>query len=126
MSCGYDVCGTAQTVEQAVNLANLHKPDLAVLDFRLANGEFSSAIKARLEGKVSMGILYVSGDPLDRKLTRMDGEAYIQKPYMMSDVDSSLQIVWNIKRNIDVRPSLFPKSFHLLAPKPPPPRKFAA
>ncbi len=35
---GYEVCGIARTVDQAVALAELHKPDLAVLDVRLARG----------------------------------------------------------------------------------------
>ena len=33
---GYEVCGIAGTVEKAVELAERHKPDLAVLDIRLA------------------------------------------------------------------------------------------
>jgi DNA-binding response OmpR family regulator len=35
---GYDVCGIARTVTEAVALAQQHKPDLAVLDLRLADG----------------------------------------------------------------------------------------
>jgi response regulator of citrate/malate metabolism len=35
---GYEVCGIARTVAEAVTLAQQHKPDLAVLDLRLADG----------------------------------------------------------------------------------------
>jgi ActR/RegA family two-component response regulator len=35
---GYKVYGVARTVPEAVALAQLHKPDLAVLDLRLADG----------------------------------------------------------------------------------------
>jgi two-component system, response regulator PdtaR len=47
---GYEVCGIARTVEKAVELAERHKPDLAILDIRLANGGLGTDIPARLLG----------------------------------------------------------------------------
>ena len=35
---GYDVCGVARTVEEGIELGEREKPDLAVLDVRLAEG----------------------------------------------------------------------------------------
>src|SRR5471030_165608 len=35
---GYEVCGIARTVEEGVELGERHKPDLALLDLRLAAG----------------------------------------------------------------------------------------
>jgi DNA-binding response OmpR family regulator len=35
---GYEVCGIARTVDEAVALGELHKFDLAVLDVQLAKG----------------------------------------------------------------------------------------
>jgi ActR/RegA family two-component response regulator len=35
---GYEVYGVASSVEGAVALGRLHRPDLAVIDMRLANG----------------------------------------------------------------------------------------
>jgi DNA-binding response OmpR family regulator len=112
ISQGYDVCGTASTVHEAVVLADLHNPDLAVLDFRLANNGYGSEIRPLLKNKIKMGILYVSGDPLAKVLTQADGDAYIHKPYGMSDLSQSLQIIHAIKTNGIVVPSLFPKSLH--------------
>jgi two-component system, response regulator PdtaR len=34
----YEVCGIARTVDEAVALSELHGPDLAVVDVRLAKG----------------------------------------------------------------------------------------
>jgi DNA-binding response OmpR family regulator len=34
----YEVCGIARTVDEAVALGERHKPDLAILDIRLAEG----------------------------------------------------------------------------------------
>jgi len=35
---GYEVCGIARTVPEAVALGRQHRPDLAVIDLRLADG----------------------------------------------------------------------------------------
>ncbi len=113
VSNGFDVCGVAYTVKEAVTLADIHKPDLAVLDFRLSHGEYGSQIRPLLKNK-SLGILYVSGDPLQNRLTKVDGDAYIQKPYGMFDLIRALQIVYDIKTDVDISPSRFPKGFHLL------------
>lgn len=111
---GFKVCGIARTVDEAVSLADLHRPDLAVLDFRLANGTFGSEIRPRLEDKLTMGILYVSGDPLKNVLTMLDGEAYIQKPYGLNDIVWALGAIRKIKTGIPADTTLIPKGFHLL------------
>lgn len=111
---GYDVCGIASTVDEAVALADLHKPDLAILDFRLSEGEFGSEIRPLLVDQATMGILYVSGDPLSRILTKADGEAYIQKPYVLSDLTQALQTVRQIKTIGHPLSTDFAKNFYLL------------
>ena len=58
---GYDVCGIARTVEKAVELGEHYKPDLAVLDIRLADGGLGTDIPARLKSQGHMGVLYASG-----------------------------------------------------------------
>ena len=114
ISQDFEVCGTARTADEAVTLANLHKPDLAVLDFRLGDGAYGSQVRARMKDKGHMGILYVSGDPLGKILTRADGEAYLQKPYGMNDLARSLRIVHEIKTNGTISPERFPRGFNLL------------
>jgi len=46
---GYEVCGIARTVPEAVALGRHHKPDLAVFDQRLADGGLGTEIAAQLE-----------------------------------------------------------------------------
>ena len=78
---GYEVCGIARTVDEAVALGELHQPDLAVLDVQLARGERGPEIVRRLDGRRKFGVLYVTGeDPRNSSLTRADGEASIAKP----------------------------------------------
>lgn len=111
---GYDVCGTAATVDKAVVLADLHNPDLAIFDFRLAGGEYSSQIRPLLKDKITMGIVYASGDDLNGRLSKLDGDAYIQKPYGMNDLICALRIVQDIRTNNGIDQIPFPKGFHLL------------
>jgi DNA-binding response OmpR family regulator len=111
---GYEVCGIASTVNEAVLLADLHQPDIAILDYRLAHGEFGSQICPLLEGDHGMGILYVSGDPLNTILTKADGDAYIQKPYGMNDLIRALDIIIEMKSGVVIAPSVFPRGFNIL------------
>lgn len=111
---GYDVCGLARTVDEAVKLADLKNPDLAVLDYRLAHGEYGSQIRPLLKDKITMGILYASGDPLNNKLSKIDGDAYIQKPYGLNDIVHALRIIHEIKLHHHVPPFSFPRGFCLL------------
>ncbi len=115
---GYEVCGLARTVEEAVQLADLHKPDLAVLDFRLGDGKYGSQIRPLLKDKTSMGILYVSGDPLRDKLTKADGDAFIQKPYGLKDLSKSLNIIQGLKSRSSQPEETYPRGFHLLSYSP--------
>jgi CheY-like chemotaxis protein len=46
---GYEVCGIARTVGEAVALAQHHKPDLAIIDMRLADGGLGTQIADELK-----------------------------------------------------------------------------
>ena len=46
IDAGYEVCGVAGTVEDAVALGNQHRPDLAVIDLRLADGRHGTEVAA--------------------------------------------------------------------------------
>lgn len=114
ISEGFDVCGVCANIREAVALANLYKPDIGVFDFRLADGECGTQIRPLVENPDSLGILYVSGDSLNTRLTHKDGDAYIQKPYGMKDLSQAILIIHEMKSNGHISPSRFPRSFHLL------------
>ena len=114
MASGYEVCGIARTVDEAVSLAKLHKPDLAVLDVRLAGGDRGPEIARRLNGGGTPGILYATGeDARFSTLTLADGIASITKPYRVEDVASALVIVREIMTFGRATPP-FPPGFRLL------------
>ena len=112
---GYEVCGIAATVDEAVLLGEVHNPDLAVLDFRLARGGRGPEIARRLNSRGKFGVLYATGDPaLVSKLTRADGEASITKPYRPEDLVRALEIVREIATGGTATPP-FPPGCCLLA-----------
>ena len=90
---GYDVCGIASTVDKAVELGERHKPDLAILDIRLAGGGLGTDIPARLKDQGRMGVLYASGHAGQMELTKTDGDALLVKPYRPEDAVRALKVV---------------------------------
>jgi ActR/RegA family two-component response regulator len=93
---GYAVCGIARTVGEAIALAKLHSPALAVIDLRLEHGELGTAICPQLADPRAMGILYASGNTARILLTAADGEACLEKPYSTEDLLRGLEIVTEI------------------------------
>src|ERR1700730_2229179 len=83
---GYEVCGIARTVEEGIGLGEQHKPDLAILDMRLADGGIGMDIAAGLNRGGSLGVLYTTGNSGQMGLTQADGEACLAKPYRAADV----------------------------------------
>jgi DNA-binding response OmpR family regulator len=111
---GYEVCGIATTVEGAVALGERHRPDLAVLDVRLAKGGHGPDIARRLNSKGNIGILYETGDDArNSDLTQADGEASLAKPYGIEDLVRALAIVREIAAGGSATPP-FPRGFRLL------------
>jgi DNA-binding response OmpR family regulator len=111
---GFEVCGIARTVEEAVALAERYKPELAVFDVRLALGGRGPEIVERLRGTARFGILYATGDDIRHSmLTLSDGDAAIAKPYRMEDVARALAIVHEIV-TAGTATGPFPPGFRLL------------
>ena len=111
---GYEVCGIARTVKEGIELGDRCKPDLAVLDIRLADGGLGMDIAARLHSRDGVGILYASGNSSHMGLTKDDGEALLRKPYRAGDVVRALKIVEQIVRTGEASQP-FPRGFSVLS-----------
>ena len=110
---GYEVCGIARTVDEAVALDERHKPDLAILDVRLADGGLGTDVSARLTRNGRPGILYATGNTDQFDLTQTDGDACLSKPYRPADIVRALKIVEQVVGTGEAsRP--FPEGFRLL------------
>jgi DNA-binding response OmpR family regulator len=115
MEAGYQVTGIARTVAEGVALGHQNRPDLAVIDMRLANEELGTDIAAQLLGGPRVGILYASGN-INQVIRLADRDACIAKPYRTNDLLQALRIVEQIVGNTIPSPP-FPRGFHLLSGK---------
>jgi DNA-binding response OmpR family regulator len=112
---GYAVSGIARTVAEAVALAQHSKPNLVILDMRLADGGLGTEVAAQLLPPGRPGILYATGNMSQVALTSADGDACISKPYRSADLLRSLEIVSEIVAAGKAQPP-FPRGFQLLHP----------
>jgi two-component system, response regulator PdtaR len=90
---GYEVCGIAGTVEDAIALGDAHQPDLGVIDLRLACGRFGTEVAAVLRRRHKFGVLYATGNPDHLTLREAEGEGYIGKPYTSEAILAALRCV---------------------------------
>jgi DNA-binding response OmpR family regulator len=111
---GYEVCGIARMVSQAVQIAQTENPDLAVIDLHLAEGGMGTEIAALLDRRGTLGILYATGNAGDVELTSSDGHAYISKPYRPSDIVRALKVVEEIVK-FGTASQPFPRGCYALA-----------
>lgn len=110
---GYEVCGIARTVDDAVALGRLHRPDLAIIDVRLAKGGLGTEIPAQWAELERIGILYATGNPAHLMASNAVGEGCLTKPYSADDLMRSLKIVSTLAAGGTVMPP-FPQRFQLL------------
>ncbi len=110
---GYEVCGIGRNVADSIVLASRHKPDLAILDMRLADGDLGTQIATNLADLGELGILYVTANVAAVERTGVHGHACLEKPYSAGDLLRSLQIVTEM---IDTGATarLFPPNFRVL------------
>jgi DNA-binding response OmpR family regulator len=111
---GYEVCGIGATVGEAVALGLRHKPDLALIDFRLADGGLGTEVATRLRAVSKIGVLYATGNDTDPVLKNGEGEACLSKPYQTQDLMRGLEIVSEIVATGAATPP-FPRGLRLMA-----------
>jgi DNA-binding response OmpR family regulator len=110
---GYSVCGIGRTVAEMGALAKKHKPDLAILDVRLADGGQGTDIAAGLTNLPRLGILYVTGNVAAVMHDGICGHACLLKPYRAVDLLRGLEIVAEMV-GTGTATQTFPPGFQIL------------
>jgi two-component system, response regulator PdtaR len=113
---GYEVCGIARTVADGVALGRLHKPDLAIIDMRLADGGSGTEIAAQLKDIGRLGVLYATGNSAKIMLSAADGDACLSKPYSTAALVRAVEIVAGMVAT-GAASGPFPPGFQLLRPE---------
>lgn len=70
---GYTVCGIADSGERALKLAELERPDLALMDIRLAGVMDGIETAIRLRSSVRMPVVFMSGYIDEGTIARLKG-----------------------------------------------------
>jgi len=112
---GYDVCGIARTVAEAVALGLHHAPDLAIIDLKLADGGLGTDIAGQLGVVGKLGVLYATSHVAQVVLTAKDGHACLAKPYSAEDLLRGLEIVADLV-STGAALSPFPRGLQVLHP----------
>jgi DNA-binding NarL/FixJ family response regulator len=88
-SAGFDVCGVATSADEAVSLARIHRPALAIMDIRLVGKR--DGIDAALELRRELGLrcIFVSAhadEDTRRRAEPAEPLGWMPKPYTMSSL----------------------------------------
>lgn len=110
---GYDICGLARSVAEAIEIGARRRPDLAVIDLHLADRGSGSEIGATLRCGGKLGVLYITGSPGEGVLTTDDGDACLHKPFRMAELVAAVKIVEQIV-NAGVADQPMPRGFEIL------------
>lgn len=84
---GFQVCGTAPNRRAALELAEAHRPDLAIVDVRLSGNDDGVELAAELQRKYGTPVLYATANPEDVQRRANAGLLVVlEKPYSIEEV----------------------------------------
>jgi len=117
VSHGHRVCGIARTVDAAIQLGRDTRPDLAIIDVRLADDGFGPDVAEALADQTAMAVLYATGNLDIAIVVDARGQGCIVKPHRVEDLIRSLDVVGELHRYGHASGPL-PRSFHILPNRP--------
>jgi DNA-binding response OmpR family regulator len=116
ISSGFQVAGMAARAEEAIHLCDREKPDLAIIDIRLAGPLDGIDLATRISPALMGGILFATGNP-DVAVARGGGlgVACLRKPYLAAELIGAIRFVDQMIRGEGV-PVRIPPGLLLLSP----------
>ncbi len=90
---GYLVCGIADRPEQALEIARVLEPDIAVVDVRLADGGDGIALAATLAARMPILILFATGNPAEVRARARAGHGCLSKPFQAEALLAALDAI---------------------------------
>ncbi|NUB14918.1 response regulator [Azospirillum brasilense] len=94
MDLGHIVCGTARTEEEAVAIAGRERPDVALMDVRLAGGDGIEAAR-RLRTNYGIRSIFLSGyanHAIMARITETYPLGVVNKPYSLAQLKLALDL----------------------------------
>jgi DNA-binding NarL/FixJ family response regulator len=78
---GYTVCGIARTASEAVTLAELHHPDLALVDVALADGSNGLSAARDISGRLGVPVVVCSAHATAADALAAGASRFLMKPF---------------------------------------------
>jgi DNA-binding NarL/FixJ family response regulator len=78
---GYTVCGIARTASEAVALAELHHPDLALVDVALADGSNGLSAARDISGRLGIPVVVCSAHATATDALAAGASRFLMKPF---------------------------------------------
>jgi len=78
---GYEVCGIARTAGEAVDLAERHRPDLALVDVALADGSDGLSAAREISGRLSIPVIVCSAHATAADARGAGASHFLMKPF---------------------------------------------
>jgi len=94
-SLGYDICGTADTADEAFATALREKPQLVLMDIRLGEGGDGIAAAQRITASLDTAVVFLTAHSDDATLNRalaVSPYGYIVKPFRVRDLKVSVDV----------------------------------
>ena len=90
---GYTVCGIADRPAQALEIARVLEPDIAIVDVRLAEGGDGIALAATLAAQMPILILFATGNPAEVRARARAGNGCLSKPFQAESLLAALDAI---------------------------------
>ena len=90
---GHHVCEIARTMDEAMEEAERHRPEYAIVDLHLADGSLGTDLATRLRETQTVRVLFSTGNDDESRFAMHEGDAVMTKPYSMRDAIRGLKIV---------------------------------
>ncbi|MGA0093946.1 MAG: diguanylate cyclase domain-containing protein [Chthoniobacterales bacterium] len=92
---GYDVCGTADTAEGALEAVEREAPDLVLMDIRLGGGGDGIDAASRLSGHQDVAVVFLTAHSDEETLSRalaVSPYGYIVKPFRARELKVAVEL----------------------------------
>jgi two-component system, response regulator PdtaR len=78
---GYDVCGVARTAVEAVDIAERHRPDLALVDVALANSSNGLCAAREISSRLGIPVVVCSAHATAAEAHAAGASHFLMKPF---------------------------------------------
>jgi CheY-like chemotaxis protein len=96
---GYDVCGVARTAKEAVDIAERHRPDLALVDVALGDGSNGLCASRELSGHLGIPVIVCSAHATAADAHAAGASHFLMKPFGISALAEAVSSAFSPNRS---------------------------